>query len=387
MKNFKTLRLLTLLGLSPLLAASAMAQYSDSYYYGGLGVGRAHSKLNEQGIAVDLLGASVNSSNISRDDHDTAYKVFGGYQFDRYLGLELGYFKLGSFGFKSATNATSTLTGQVRVQGVNLDLVGTIPLSESWALLGRVGAQMARTRSDFSSTGPLVVTNTSPSERNTSYKAGLGVQYEMTPGVLLRGEGERYRVSDATGFRNNVDVMSLSLVFPLGRELKSRPRAAVAPAYVAPAPVVAQAPAEPMPIISSPPPVAVMAAPQRVSFTAESLFGFDRSEVLPEGKAALDSFAKQTASTKFDVINVEGHTDRLGSTAYNQTLSQQRADAVKAYLVSIGGLDGAKVNAVGKSESMPVTKPEDCKGNQASKALIACLQPDRRVDIEVVGTR
>jgi OmpA-OmpF porin, OOP family len=60
---------------------------------------------------------------------------------------------------------------------------------------------------------------------------------------------------------------------------------------------------------------------------------------------------------------------------------------VKGYLVSNGRLDAAKVSAQGKGETTPVTKPEDCKGNTPNAKLIACLQPDRRVDIEVVGTR
>jgi OOP family OmpA-OmpF porin len=87
------------------------------------------------------------------------------------------------------------------------------------------------------------------------------------------------------------------------------------------------------------------------------------------------------------VITVEGHTDRLGSDAYNQRLSTRRAEAVKSYLVGTGGIDGTKISAVGKSESAPVTKPGDCTGTSASTKLLACLQPDRRVEVEVVGTR
>lgn len=89
----------------------------------------------------------------------------------------------------------------------------------------------------------------------------------------------------------------------------------------------------------------------------------------------------------YETITVEGHTDRIGSPAYNQTLSVQRADMVKGYLVSSGGIDAAKVSAQGKGEMAPVVKPEDCKGNAANAKLIACLKPDRRVDIEVSGTR
>ena len=126
---------------------------------------------------------------------------------------------------------------------------------------------------------------------------------------------------------------------------------------------------------------------KRVTFSAESLFGFDQSAVRPEGMKALDGFAGDLAGTQFDSISVEGHTDRLGSTAYNQRLSQQRADAVKDYLVTSGHVDAARITATGKSESMPVTLANTCVGEHQTARLIACLQPDRRVDVEVVGTR
>jgi len=101
---------------------------------------------------------------------------------------------------------------------------------------------------------------------------------------------------------------------------------------------------------------------------------------------ALDQFAHELAGTHFDAITVEGHTDRLGSQAYNQKLSMRRAEAVKSYLVSAGGVDAGRVSAVGKGESQPVTKAEDCRGAKPNPKLIACLQPDRRVDVEVSGT-
>jgi OOP family OmpA-OmpF porin len=125
---------------------------------------------------------------------------------------------------------------------------------------------------------------------------------------------------------------------------------------------------------------------QRVSYSAESMFAFDRSELRPEGKTALDTFARELAGTQFDSITVEGHTDRLGTDVYNQKLSLERAEAVKSYLVA-GGIDAAKVNALGKGETTPVTKAEECKGQAQNAQLIACLAPDRRVEIEVSGTR
>ena len=228
-----------------------------------------------------------------------------------------------------------------------------------------------------------------PSEKGFNYKAGVGLQYELSPSFLVRAEAERYRINDAVGNRGDVNLYSVSLVFPFGRTPTAAPRAmAAAPAYVAPAPAPVAAPA---PVVVAPAPAApVVVAPvarQRVSFAADSLFTFDQSVVRPEGRAALDKFAQELKGTEFDVITVEGHTDRLGSTAYNQRLSAQRAEAVKAHLVSSGGLAAAKVSAAGKGESAPVTKPEECKGNKQSPKLIACLQPDRRVEVEVTGTR
>jgi OmpA-OmpF porin, OOP family len=207
----------------------------------------------------------------------------------------------------------------------------------------------------------------------------------------VRAEIERYRANDAQGGHANMNVASLGLVFPFGAAPAAAPRAA-AP-YVAPmaaAPVAAPAPA-PVVVVQAPPP-APMPAPvapprRRVTFSAESLFGFDRSVVNAEGMTALDQFARELDGTTFDMVVVEGHTDRLGSTDYNQTLSQQRAEAVKNYLITAGHVDPMKVSANGKSESMPVTKPEDCVGSKATAQLIACLRPDRRVDVDVVGTR
>lgn len=126
---------------------------------------------------------------------------------------------------------------------------------------------------------------------------------------------------------------------------------------------------------------------RRVSFAAESLFAFDKTVIKPEGKTALDRFANELRGTQFDRISVEGHADRLGSNSYNQRLSTKRAEAVKAYLISAGRVDANKISAVGKGETMPVTKPGDCRGNKQTPALVACLQPDRRVDVEVTATK
>jgi OOP family OmpA-OmpF porin len=373
---------LSLVGLASLVAASAFAQDSaSSYYYGGLSIGQSRATIDEDRITATLLGEGLSTTAMSRDERDTAYRLFGGYQFNRYLGLEAGVFGLGTFGFKSTTVPEGTLTGQIKLQGLSLDLVGTLPLSERWSAIGRIGAQSAHAHDSFRGTGAVSVANANPSKSEINYKVGAGLQYEINPSFFVRGEVERYRINDAVGNRGDIDVVSLSLVFPFGRAPARVPAPVVAaPAYVAPAPE---------PVVMAPPqPVAVVVPPRhRVSLSADSLFAFDAAEVRPEARADLDTFAKELGGAQFEVITVEGHTDRLGSAAYNQRLSVQRAESVKAYLVTSGGLDATRISAIGKGESTPVTKAEDCKGSLPHARLIACLQADRRVEVEVTGTR
>jgi len=389
----RPLQLLALTAVAALSGGNALAQ-DDSYYYFGLGAGQTRGDVEERGltnrVSTPPPGGYTNYSLVT-DRRDTGYKVFMGYQLNRYFGFELGYFNLGKQGTQVTTTPLGTLTAELRGQGANLDVVGTLPLTTNLSALGRVGAAYTRTRTRFTGTGAVVVNNPNPSDRRSDMKVGVGLQYAFSPGFMMRAEGERYRLSDATGGRANVNLYSVSLVFPFGRAPAPARRVSYTPPWTAPAPAaVVEAPAPaPVVVYVAPIPAPAPAAPERrrVSYSAESLFGFDKSAIGPDGKAALDRFAAELAGTAFDSITVEGHTDRIGTTAYNQTLSVERAEAVKAYLVSQGRVDPGKVRAVGMGEDGPVTQAGDCKGNTQTAALISCLQPDRRVDIEVTGTR
>jgi OOP family OmpA-OmpF porin len=125
-------------------------------------------------------------------------------------------------------------------------------------------------------------------------------------------------------------------------------------------------------------------APRNLNLSADMLFAFDKSELKPEGRTALDDFARQLGGAQYEVIYVTGHTDRFGTHEYNQKLSERRATAVKDYLA---GRDVAsnRISADGKGETQPVTRVGDCMGAKSVK-VIACLQPDRRVHVEVTGT-
>ncbi len=149
-----------------------------------------------------------------------------------------------------------------------------------------------------------------------------------------------------------------------------------------PAPKVVMKP-DPKPV--PPPPPAPKPVVQKFSLSADALFDFDKAALKPAGMKKLDDLVSALKGAQYDTVVATGHTDRLGSIDYNQRLSHRRAEAVRKYLVD-KGLDAGRISAVGKGETQPVTKPADCKGKGA-RALHACLQPDRRVDIEVSGSK
>lgn len=154
----------------------------------------------------------------------------------------------------------------------------------------------------------------------------------------------------------------------------------VAAAPAAKAIVIAAATAAPMAR-----PAEVKPLPQKMSFSADALFAFNKSVLKPQGKTMLDELVRELDGGTYDVILVTGHADRIGSKEYNQKLSVRRANTVKDYLVS-KDVPAGRIDAEGKGETQPVTHSGDCKGVKSAK-VIACLQPDRRVDVEMNGTK
>jgi OOP family OmpA-OmpF porin len=371
---------LSLIALAVLASSFALAD--DSGWYAGANVGQSSAKIDDARITSGLLGSGFTSAAITDDDRSTGYKIFGGYQYNKYLAVEAGYFDLGNFGFNATTVPAGTLSGNIKLKGLNMDLVGTLPITEKFSVLGRIGVNYADASDSFVGTGAVNVTNPNPSKRDTNLKVGLGLQYAFTPALAMRAEVERYRINDAVGNKGDIDLVSLGLIYRFGAKSPTP----VPVAYVPPPVVVAQAPA-PVYVAPPPPPPPPPVLPRKVSFSADSLFDFDKASVKAGGQQELDKFAAELKGTQFDVINVTGHTDRIGSHAYNQKLSERRADAVKGYLMTSAGIAGDKIVAKGVDGAEPVTKAGDCKGTKATKALIACLQPDRRVEVEVVGTR
>ncbi len=151
---------------------------------------------------------------------------------------------------------------------------------------------------------------------------------------------------------------------------------ALAPApKAAPAPAPAAAPA-PAPKAAAPAPAPQPPAASKVTYAADAFFDFDKAVLKAEGKAKLDDLASKVKAINLEVIIAVGHTDSVGTDAYNQKLSVRRAEAVKAYLVS-RGIEKNRVYTEGKGEKQPVADNKTAEGRAKN----------RRVEIEVVGTR
>jgi OOP family OmpA-OmpF porin len=139
---------------------------------------------------------------------------------------------------------------------------------------------------------------------------------------------------------------------------------------VAPPVAVVPAPVAPV-VVAAPAPVS-----EKVSFAADAFFDFDKSVLKPEGKAKLDDLTSKIKDMNLEVAIAVGHTDSVGTDAYNQKLSIRRAEAVKAYMVS-KGIEVNRVYTEGKGEKQPVADNKTAAGRAQN----------RRVEIEVVGTR
>ena len=202
---------------------------------------------------------------------------------------------------------------------------------------------------------------------------GSGAAYAV-PGYLTDTSGKIWRNSYGECWKSGMWTPAMAIP-ECDPDLVKKPE----PAKVVEAPVAAPAPA-PAPVGPEKP------AFEKITLQAETLFDFDKSVIHPEGKQHLNAevVSKMKQYPQVEAILVTGHADRIGTDAYNQRLSERRANAVKAYLVS-QGIEAGRIQTAAKGESEPVVACNDVKGreNSKNKPLIACLQPNRRVVVEV----
>ena len=340
----KTAIAVAIAGLFAMTAAQA-APLDNTWYLGG--------KLGWSNYQVGTSDVSSQLTDYDFDSQDgVGVGVYGGYQLNSWLGLEAGYDYLDKMTY------TSTLgDGEFKSQGVQMSAKLSYALDPIVDLYGRVGGFAYKSEnSDDSTSGvsPLLAFGTEYAP-NREWAARFEYQW-----VSKIGD------KDDVGFEPDNGLLSLGVSYRFGQEVP----------VAAPAPVPAPEPA--------PTPVTVT---KEFNLSSDVLFDFGKSSLKPEGVSALDILYDQikAETPKDGTALVVGYTDRIGSDASNQVLSEQRAKTVADYLVG-KGIPADKISTQGRGEAEPVTGTQ-CDGIKAKKEQIVCLAPDRRVSISVTGTK
>lgn len=339
---------------------SSFAATNDTFWYLGGNIGQSRAKIDDEHITPYLPGRV----SISDDNTDTAYKLFGGYQFNKNFAVEGGYFNLGEFGYTATTVPAGTLNGNIKLQGLNLDAVGMLPLADKFSVFGRLGLIYAQAKDHFSSSGVVATpTDPNPSKNAWNYKAGLGVQYDFNESLGMRLEAERYRVDDAVGNTGDINMYSVGLVYRFNEKKAAPPP----PAKVAAAPAPAPAPVQVIvPVVMN----------QKYCSVLDLQFEIKQQEVQREDKEKLAVLGTYMNKYPDTTAVIEGHTDNVGESDYNLKLSQQRADSVVSYLVNDLHIASSRLTAVGYGDTRPIADNSTTEGQQANRrinAVIACV--------------
>lgn len=358
-KKIGALSLVTLSGM-----ASPWAMADESGWYGGASVGQSRAEIDNVGIARSLLGNGFSAATVYDQDRDIGYKLFGGYEFNRYFALEGGYFDLGDMGFTAITTPAGTLQGNIKLNGLNVDAVGTLPITEKFSALARAGLNYAQAKDSFGGTGAVSLPNPGARERDLNYKLGVGLQYDFTRSFGMRAEAERYRIDDAVGNKGDVDLLSLGVVYRFGR---GKQDSNDVPASTAP---VAAAAAVPVLVV-----VPVAARTEQYCSILDIQFEIDQDEIQREEKEKLGVVGTFLKKYPDSTALIEGHSDNVGATEHNIELSRSRAETVARYLVDTFQIAHSRVRAVGYGDTRPLVSNDTEEGkriNRRINAVIAC---------------
>lgn len=352
MRTNKSILTAVLLGLiSTGVQADTLAQTGP---YIGLGIGYSIADIDGDSIENGLCGGSCLS--YTDDEESLGFKLFGGYLFNDYLAVEGGYTNLGKFTYK-ATSTTGTNSGTYKVQTGNVDLLAHLPLMDTFSLTARGGLLFSHMKEEYTNTG-------SYTEYSLGYKYGLGFQYDFTAAWGLRGEWENNHLEESFAGGANVHLISLGVVYRFGIKEEVVPE---------PEPVIiikeveVKVPAEPI-VITAPPPPA-----ERIVLASDTLFDFDQSKLVPQGQATLAKLVRNI--DKNDRLIITGHTDDVGTEAYNLELSDRRANAVRDFLIA-KGIAPDQIETLAKGESEPIADNATEEGRTAN----------RRVEIDIITT-
>jgi OOP family OmpA-OmpF porin len=385
MKINQTMRLPGTGAVAILILVGMPAAAQDAGWYIGANAGESRAKIDEGRIMGGLQEGGFATTSLSKDESHFGFKAFGGYQFNRFVALEGGYFDLGNFNFDAVTDPPGTLEGEIKIRGVVLDLVGFIPFTDRFAAFGRIGAIGAEARDTFAATGAVAVLEPRRREREANYKFGVGLQLKLTDAFVMRAEAERYRIGDAVGNNGDIDLFSLGVLYRFGWAAPQAARPETPPPTAAmPEPVPPPPPAPPRDSDNdgvtddldkcpgTPSGTAVDAAgcSLKGSITLEGVtFEYKSAQLSADSRSILGGIGDNLKKYPRLRIELQGHTDSVGGDAYNLALSQRRAESVRDYLIE-RGVVADRLTARGYGETQPIESNDTEAGRARNRRVV-----------------
>jgi OOP family OmpA-OmpF porin len=368
------------LAVAAALNLTATAAFADDEAYQG------------SWYVLPTLGAIHADNDLETDNNDLSYGVRLGKVLSEHWDVQLGL-------THAKVDASNTIAGLAATGDYKQTILGLDALyvfsRDKFRPFVLAGLGVARNNIDYTVGGVAV----NGSDTSWMANVGAGFQYFVSDNIGLQAD-LRHVWSNAEANINAAGIstdqtvgntyLNFGVIFNFGAPKKvaevvapvdpvepaASTLADVAPQEDEPLPPLTDASAEPV----GPAPAAF----EKMTLQAEVLFAFDKDTLKDSGKKILDIevVEKMRAHPEVELVLITGHTDRIGDDNYNQKLSERRAAQVKKYIHS-QGIDDSRLHAVGKGEKEPVV---DCKGVRGKK-LIECLQPNRRVVIEIEAQR
>ncbi|WP_035470296.1 OmpA family protein [Aliivibrio logei] len=307
-------------------------------------------------IGLGLIDDACSASGPC-DDDAFGFGAYGGYHFTERWGLELGFDSIGEFESSHYYNNTTKYVDS-RLTALSLAPRYTFNATDTIDVFLKAGAAYM----DYSRANDVVFT------------AGLGSELAISESLALRLEYQYFDdIDDSYIYDLSSHFISFGLTYTFGNASNSEPQAALIEEEEE-IEVVAEPEkqmAEPMEekVVA---PIEPVAAKQQQSKSHQNLFKNNGSKLAPESHAELDTIAQTLIDHPQATVNIVGHTDSSGSAAYNQKISEARAESVSAYLKT-KGVKESQINASGEGESNPI----------ASNKTAAGRSENRRVDIDI----
>lgn len=203
---------LALIAIATLTAMPVQAQL-----YAGATGGEARTKLNGESLTAQFLDFGYSDAQTRNDKRAAAFRVFGGYQLNRYVGVEAGYADLGTFRLRTEVVPQGSLDRRIDTTGFDVSLIGTLPVTNKFSVFARAGAFMGERSTTFSASGSveLLTGIQGTKERKSNAIYGAGVFFELTPKIALRAEiAQTEKYSDSLLSQNpRIDMYSIGLQY------------------------------------------------------------------------------------------------------------------------------------------------------------------------------